>query len=149
MSRITTSRASFSWTRPAMRRACSSDVSRFRLLRWIEASLAVAPVEPKRRDFGRDGSWNEPVDGLAARDPVADGARGHVQRLDLEEGHAVRPLERPEHAVEALLREAGPGRHTEAGELEDAVRVLPGQEVGELVGSDQEDRLVETALAER
>src|SRR5215831_13423963 len=148
MSRITTSRASFSWARPAMRRACSSDVSRFRLLRWIQASLTVAPVEPKRRDLGRDSGRNEPVDRLAARDPLANVARRHVQRLDLEEGHTVWTLERGEHAVEALLRETRPGRDTEAGQVENAVRLLPGQEIGELVGSDQEDRFVEPVLAE-
>ena len=68
-----------------MRRACSSDVRRFRLLDRTRAVYPSRPVEPESRDLGRDGGRDEPVDRLAARDTGADVARGDVQRLDLEE----------------------------------------------------------------
>src|SRR5690348_4361349 len=122
MSRITTSRASFSWARPAMRRACSSDVSRFRLLRWIAASLAAesaAAVEPEPPDLGRDGSRNEAVDRLAAGDAGANPPRGDVERLDLEDFDAIRAFQLPQHLVQTLPRVAGPGRYAELRQLED------------------------------
>src|SRR5581483_5288507 len=112
MSRMTTSRASLSWARPAMRRACSSDVSRFRLLDGTNPSLAIASVEPTTRDLGRDRRGNEPVDRLATRDASPDLARGHVERLDLEELDAVCAIQTREHAVQPLARiaRASPSR---------------------------------------
>src|SRR5919109_437588 len=51
-------------------------------------------------------------------------------------------------AVEPLARVAGPRRDGDARELEHAVRVLPVEEVAELVGAEQEERVVPATLAE-
>src|SRR5438445_328095 len=133
MSRITTSLASFSWARPAMRRACSSDVSRFRLLRRATAASLAAPpappIEPEPLDLGGHRRGDETVDRLATRHAVADPPRGDVDRLDLEERHPVGPGDLGQHPLQPVARIAGPCRDTEPRELEHAVRVLPAQEV--------------------
>src|SRR5438128_1996810 len=108
---MTTSRASFSWARPAMRRACSSDVSRFRLLAsGPGASLAgqaVRSIEPEPLDLARDRRRDEAVDRLTACHACADIARRDLDGLDLEEADAVGPGERPEHGAEQLAGVAG------------------------------------------
>jgi hypothetical protein len=58
-------------------------------------------------------------------------------------------LESCEHALEPLPREPRPRRDAEACELQHGVRLLPGEEVAELVGADQEERIRVAALAEQ
>ena len=50
-----------------------------------------------------------------------------------------------EHRFELLARIPGPRRHAEAHVLEDLVRLAPGEELRELVGADEEDRVVAEA----
>ena len=50
-----------------------------------------------------------------------------------------------EDGVELLARIAGPRRDAEAHVLEDLVRLAPGEELRELVGADEEDRVVAEA----
>src|SRR5438105_2071 len=123
---MTTSRASFSWARPAMRRACSSDVSRFRLrASGPPASLAGRAdrsIEPEPLDLARDSGRDEAVDRLAAGDASADLAGRDLDGLDLEEADAVGPRERAEHRLEQLAAVAGAGGNAEPGQLEHAVR---------------------------
>src|SRR6266540_3455382 len=146
MSRMTTSLASLDWARLAMRRACSSGFSRFGLPRRIAASLAVvqAGVGDRMLDRRRD----EAFDRLAPSDPLAHLAGGDIHRLDLEEDDAVRSCEPCEHGFELSARIARPRRDTEPGELEHGVRLLPAQEIGELVGTDEEDRVGVRAVAQ-
>src|SRR5437660_550562 len=94
MSRMTTSRASLSWAMPAMRRACSSGV-RAGMLATVEAELCDQHGN-RRRD--------EVVDRLAASNALADVARRDVERLDLEEQHALGLRQLVEHRVETLAR---------------------------------------------
>src|SRR5262249_12720767 len=151
MSRMTTSRASFSWARPAMRRACSSVVSLFGLPLGSAASLAGRPggsVEASALDRRGDRRRGGPVDRLAARDALPDLARRDRHGPDLEEEHALWTRQLREHGIEALPRVAGPSCNPQAGEVEHAVGVLPAEEVGELVGADEEDRLGEVARAQ-
>src|SRR2546423_13048238 len=95
MSRMTTSCASFSCARPAMRRACSSDVSvASNPSRTAKCSrLLRLSIEPERLDQLRHGRRNEAVDRLAPRDAPADVARGDRQGLPLEELRAPPPRE--------------------------------------------------------
>ena len=58
-------------------------------------------------------------------------------------------VELPQHGVEPLARKAGPRRDAEPRELEHPVRLLPGEEVRELVGADHEERIVELARPEQ
>src|ERR671922_826964 len=145
MSRMRTSVASLLWARPAMWRACSSEV-RAGSGPFFAASLA--PVQAELRDPGGHRLWDEAVDRLATGDALADVAGGDRHRLELEEPDAIGPLEPLEHAVEPLARVAGPRRDGDARELEHAVRVLPVEEVAELVGAEQEERVVPATLAE-
>src|SRR5712691_9069952 len=131
MSRMTTSCASLSWAMPAMRRACSSG-ARERMLAAVEAEHLDQLGHCRR---------NEPLDRLAARNAVADLTRRDRQRLDLEEQHSLRLLQPLEHAVESLARIPGPRRNSEPRVFEHALRILPREEVAELVGADQEQRI--------
>src|SRR6266540_1109988 len=144
MSRITTSCASFSWARPAMRRACSSDVSvasdPFRGARSVAGSLVVE-VEPERMNQLCDRRRDESVDRLSRGNPVANLARGDRQRLDLEQLDAVGPGELRQHRVEAIVGIARTRRDSKPSTGDNALRILPGQEVAELVGADQEERI--------
>src|ERR671937_889838 len=74
-------------------------------------------------------------------------ARPAMRRACSRGGRAgwVEPLQ---HAVEPLARIARAGGDRDRRELEHAVRVLPVEEVAELVGADQEHRVVEPAVAE-
>src|SRR5512138_1444481 len=85
MSRMTTSCASLFWASPAMRRACSSDVSVASGLSGSGGSVAAGLVEAERLDQLGDGGGNEIADRLATRRTVADLARGDRHRLDLEQ----------------------------------------------------------------
>src|SRR5437588_246635 len=145
MSRMRTSFASLLWARPAMRRACSSGV-RAGSGPFFAASLAAVEAEP--RDLGGHGGRHQFVDRLTPRDPVAHLAGRDRDGLELEEADALRVLEPLEHAVEPLARIARTGGDGDRRELEDAVRVLPVEEVAELVGADQEHGVAEAAVAE-
>jgi hypothetical protein len=65
--------------------------------------------------------------------------RGGRIRLDVEEDHPLGLVELLEHGIEPLPRKAGPRRNREPGVLEHRVRLLPGEEVRELVRPDDED----------
>src|SRR6266545_27110 len=128
MSRMTTSLASLSWARPAIRRACSSGVS--------------------RSDLRVDGRGHEPVDRLAPSNALPDLLRGDGHRLDLEEEDPLGAGKAGEDVVELPPGIAGTARDAQPRELEDRVRLLPLREVGELVGADQKDGVVPAPLAE-
>src|SRR5919201_94948 len=138
MSRMTTSCANLSWAMPAMRRACSSGV---------RAGM-LAAVEAVSLDQLGDGRRDESLDRLTARDAVTDVARSDRKRLDLEEQDVLRTLELGKDLVEALARIAGPRRNREPRALEDRIRLLPIVEVGELVCTDQDERIVPPARAQ-
>src|SRR5438270_3660560 len=57
-------------------------------------------------------------------------------------------LELRKHGLETLAWKARPRRDREPRQLEDLVRLLPREEVGELVGADHEDRIVELLRAQ-
>src|SRR5438270_282908 len=143
MSRMRTSFASLLWARPAMRRACSSGV-RAGSGPFFAASLAAVEAEP--RDLGGHGPRHQVVDRLTPRDPVAHLAGRDRYGLELEEADALRVLEPLEHAIEPLARIARTGGDGDRRELKDAVRVLPVEEVAELVGADQEHGVAEAAV---
>src|SRR5919197_1308250 len=145
MSRMRTSFASLLWARPATRRACSSGV-RAGSGPFFAASLAA--VEAELLDLGGHRRRHQIVDWLALRDSLAHLAGRDRDGLEPEEADALRALEPLEHAVEPLARVARTGAHRDRSELEDAVRVFPVQEVRELVGADQEHRIVEAAVSE-
>src|SRR5438128_915948 len=145
MSRMRTSVASLLWARQATRRACSSGV-RAGSGPFFAASLEA--VEVALRDLGGHPGRHQVVDRLPSRRALAHVAGRDRKRLDLEEADALGMVETLEHAVEPLLRGARTGGHRDRCELEDAVRVLPVEEVAELVGADQEHRVVEAAVAQ-
>src|SRR3954467_11291165 len=101
MSRMRTSSASFSWARPAMRRACSSGVRVSSSPLGIARS--VATVEPELRNLPLDGFGDELADRLPAGDPLAHLARGHGRRVELERDDSVA------EALEIRRRVAGAG----------------------------------------
>src|SRR5919109_772913 len=133
MSRMRTSVASLLWARRAMWRVCWRGV---RAGSGLFSPASLAPVQAELRDPGGHRLWDEAVDRLATGDALADVAGGDRHRLELEEPDAIGPLEPLEHAVEPLARVAGPRRDGDARELEHAVRVLPVEEVAELVGAE-------------
>src|SRR5436305_909177 len=133
MSRMTTSSASFPWARAPMRRARSSDVKR------PKCSPESARIEVAFPDQGPDGRRDELVDGAAG--PDSRGRDG--TRVDVEEADALGPGKAREHRLEPLPREARPRPDAELGELENRVRLGPGEEVAELVRADDEQRVVE------
>src|SRR5438128_6787479 len=145
MSRMRTSVASLLWARQATRRACSSGV-RAGSGPFFAASLEA--VEVALRDLGGHPGRHQVVDRLPSRRALAHVAGRDRKRLDLEEADALGMVETLEHAVEPLLRGARTGGHRDRCELEDAVRVLPVEEVAELVGADQEHRVVEAAVSQ-
>src|SRR5438132_14042927 len=105
MSRMTTSCASFSWARPAIRLACSSGVSVSSVPSCsTKESLAWVSVETQRLDQVGDGRRNEPVDRLAACHAVANLARRDRNRLDLEQLDALGLREPAKDFVERLAR---------------------------------------------
>src|SRR5918994_6260886 len=150
MSRITTSRASLSCAMPAMRRACSSGVSRSSLLIvWFASSssgvsVAGTPVEPSARYLRLDRRWNQPRQRLAAARAGAQVAGRDRRRVDLEEDDTPLVLGRHRGRIDAA-----PRRDTELDELEHAVGLLPGREVAVLVRADQEDRVLRALGAQQ
>src|ERR671923_292104 len=106
MSRMRTSVASLLWARPAMWRACSSEV-RAGSGPFFAASLA--PVQAELRDPGGHRLWDEAVDRLATGDALADVAGGDRHRLQLAKTDANRPRrDQHDELVEAELLLRGP-----------------------------------------
>src|SRR6185437_2536867 len=146
MSRITTSSASFSRARAAMRRSRSSEVRGCWVLgslRFLQCSPGSRTVKPALSDDPRHNGRKEYVERLSGGDAGADVSRGGRIRLDLEEEDAIRPVERLEHGFELAPREAGPRGHPNLRALEHLGGLAPGEEVPELVGSDDEHGVVE------
>ena len=85
---------------------------------------------------GRD----EPVERLAGSHTAADLGGGNRMRLELEDLNAWRGGRR------RVTRARG---DPEPRQLEHTLRVLPGREVDQLVGADQEDRVVVAGRFER
>src|SRR5919109_3027488 len=145
MSRMSTSLASFSWARSAIRRAWSRDV------RWGKAprslGIRVSPVQGGNLYFPGDRVRKQLAQVLAPSDAVADVRRRGVHGRDLEELDPIRSLQLREDRLEPFPGIAGTSRHAQPGELEHAVRVLPGEEAGELVRPDEEKRIVEPLSA--
>src|SRR3954447_22218435 len=140
MSRMRTSCASFSWARPAIRRACSIGVrgSSNPFLLATRVAIEAAPL-----DFPEDGFRNQSGDRLALRDSFAHVAGGDVGRLELEAENAV-----------AVAREvwrwvARPRADRETDPAQDLSRLLPAWKVTALVGADDEDRVTEAGPADR
>src|SRR6478736_438037 len=86
MSRMRTSCASFSWARPAIRRACSMGVRGSSGPFLLASSVAV---EPALFDFPEDGDRNHSGDGIAPREALTNAAGGDVRRVELERQDAV------------------------------------------------------------
>src|SRR2546425_11202579 len=129
MSRMTTSCASFSWARPAMRRACSRDVSVASDPFGLGRSVARAvPVEPKGLDQLRDGWRHQAVDRLAAGDVIANVTGRDRHGLDLEELDPLGTGESLQYRLEPVARVAGAGGDPEAGQVEHRIGPLPPQE---------------------
>src|SRR6266550_7497338 len=132
MSRMTTSCASFSWARLAMRRACSRDVSvasaPFGLRPKCSPVLAIS-VEPEGLDQLGHGRRYDPVDRLASADAVTDLARRDRHRLDLEQLDAIRPRQLLQDRVQSLARKARSRCDSDPREREHAFGILPGEEV--------------------
>src|SRR5919198_1607138 len=147
MSRITTSCASLSWAITAIRRACSSGVRESSSP--FGCGRSVAAVEAALSDQLGDPRRNQTVDRLTARDALTDVARRDGPRLDLEEQHAFGMGEPVERRVEAIARVSRTRCDAQTRELEDALRILPGREVTELVGADQEQRVAPTSRTQR
>src|SRR4029450_12949433 len=63
----------------------------------------------------------------------------------MEELDPVRAAKLGQNVVELLPRKAGPRGDAEADVLEDLVGLMPGQELRELVGGDEEDRVLAEA----
>src|SRR5205085_1104884 len=117
-------------------------------IRSFRSPPSLAAVEAEPLDLAGHGGRHQVVDRLASRDALAHLAGGDRNGLELEEADAVGAVEPLEHAIEPLARVTGPRRHRDRRELEYTVRILPVEEVAELVGADQEDRVVEAAVAE-
>src|SRR5215207_6566503 len=133
MSRMRTSSASFSWARPAMRRACSSGVRVSSSPLGIVRSVATVEAEP--RNLPLHGFGYQLPNRLAAGDPVTDLTRGHGRRAQLERGHPVA------EALEIRRRVTGTRADGQLHRAEHPLRILPPGERPALVGADDEDRV--------
>src|SRR6478609_1190035 len=100
-------------------------------------------------DQRRHVRWHEPVDRLAASDAVADLPRRDGHGLDVEELDPRRAGEPAENLVEPLARIAGPRGDTDAGALDHTFRILPREEVCELVCADEEERIVPASFLQQ
>src|SRR3954471_18182521 len=99
----------------------------------------------QRRHFRR----HKPVDRLPASDAVADVPRRDGHGLDVEELHPLRAGEPAENLVEPLAREAGTRVDTDARALDHPFRILPGEEICELVCADEEERIVPASFLQQ
>src|SRR4029453_3379748 len=124
MSRITTSLASFSGARAAIRRACSRDVRGSKAPYSVR--IRVAAVKAHTLNFPRHGVRNQPAERLPPLHPPADLAGRDVRRGDLEELDAFWPFEALQDGVEHLGCVPGTRRHPEPRQLQHLVRILPG-----------------------
>ncbi len=70
-------------------------------------------------------------------------------RGDREQLHPVRPRQPLQHLLDPGAVGSRAGGDAYARELEDALRLLPREEVRELVGADQEERVVEGERRQR
>ena len=114
---MTTSRASFSWARPAMRRACSSEVSAVRFPAGSPESLEV-PIEPEPRDLLSHRGRDEIVDRLALRYARADLRRADRRSARSRRARSATGRERRRRAGRsraARRRRAGPVDSTASG----------------------------------
>ena len=135
---MTTSSASFSPARAAIRRACSSEVRALSVA--TKSGRQPRPVKPVFLDVPGDGRRNEAVERLAGLRATADLGRGNRMGLQFEDLDAWRGGRR------RVTRTRG---DPEPRQLEHPLRVLPGRECGQLVGADQEDRVVVAGGLER
>src|SRR5436305_207042 len=87
MSRMTTSRASFSWASAAIRRACSMGLKRPELYR------DSSPIQRFRADQLGDRGRQVARRAVACREAAAELARGNGRGLDLEERDTTGRLE--------------------------------------------------------
>src|SRR5689334_22262079 len=145
MSRITTSSASFSRARAAIRRACWSEV-RVCSCPWIACFQCIPgsrTVKTSLRNERRNRGRHEAVERLARRDSGSHARRGRRVRLDLVEQNAFGAIELREHAVELFAWKAVPRGDRDARPFEHRVRLAPLEEAAELVRADHEDRVVE------
>ena len=94
-------------------------------------------LEEHLGDRGRD----DVVERLARGGESPHVARRGRVGLDPEEEHPVRVTEPLEHVVEGELRKAGTSGDREPRECQYLFWLLPGEEAGELVGTDDEDRV--------
>ena len=105
------------------------------------------PVEAVLGDEPLDGRRHEIPDRLSGRDAVADHARRDTERRARQHDDAT-----PAPALGRLLDRPGivarSGRHAEAGELQDRVRLVPGRELQERVGAADEDELAAAPAAD-
>src|SRR3954447_5531543 len=125
MSRMRTSWASFSWARPAIRRACSSGVRVSSSP--LRVAISVAAVEAVLFDRAGDSRGDKLVDRFAARDPPAHLARRDRRRGELEGQDAIAV------ALEVGRRVARARADGEAHVAQDLVGPLPGRESRALV----------------
>src|SRR3954466_6474659 len=140
MSRMRTSCASFSWARPAIRRACSIGVRGSAKPFPLSTSVYI---EAAPLDFPEDSFRNQSGDRLARRDSFAHVAGGDVGRLELEAENAVAG------APEVWRWVARPWAPRETDPAQDLAGLLPAWKVPALVGADDEDRVAEGAAANR
>src|SRR6478672_2836287 len=132
MSRMTTSRPSLSVAMAAIRRACS------KRLDWLRGFPGARLVKAGAADELRNRGRNLGTHVLTVLEAAAQVTRGDRRRLDLEERDALGMGKLREHRVEALLWKTGPRRDGEPDTAEHLLRLLPGEEVAELVRADQE-----------
>src|SRR5262245_30141691 len=91
-------------------------------------ALRVSPVEAETVDLECDRGRHEIVERLTARHARADLRPGDRQVQNVEEFHAIRPLEAFQDGLEGVAPETWAGGHSQADLLQDAVRILPRQE---------------------
>ena len=134
-----------------MRRACSSGVSAVSIpvrLRTKCSRLASGRGRGSRSDPPPQGGTS----------PSIGSPRATRSRISLDEigtGSISNELDAlgarqlPQHGLEHLAAVARTRRHAEPRALEHPFRVLPRQELRELVGADEEDRIAPAAFASR
>ena len=145
-----------------MRRACSSDVRSVSFLgRWLRAagrSVPAARGYQPSRDRGRAGR-SRPATAGGTRPSIGSSRRDRARgsrtrqtstRRDREELDPVGrdSRETTPQSIDSAVG-ARPRRGAEPCELEHALGPRPRGERGELVGADQEDRIVEAKCLER
>ncbi len=139
-----------------MRRACSRDVRSVSSLRSDPPEAYPRhPVVPHGRTAraGRSpppppearGRRSAPLPPRGPESPSRRRGTGSISKSATRSGRS----RRARTASSAGAVDSRAGRDPEACELQDALRLLPGEEVGELVRADEEDRIVEVERFER